>query len=82
EERGAASRLYQGLKSLVGAGQERAVITSTVSASGIRSDERAYLQIDLSALPAGTYELVLTATDTHDGRTAAARLLFRTIPGR
>jgi len=74
------TRLFQGLASLVGAGRKRAVITSSVTGSGITNDVRSSLEIDLSELPPQTYELELQITDTLPGSTAISYLLFRTLP--
>lgn len=82
QEQALASRLFQGLQRLVGRGRKRAVLTSAVQRSGIFSDESAYLEIDLSRLPAGTYLLELTITDKLNGATARGALLFRTLPIR
>lgn len=75
-----ATRLFQGLASLVGAGRKRAVITSSVDGSGIMRDVRSFLEIDMSGLPPQTYELELQITDTLNGNTAKSYLLFRTLP--
>ena len=74
------TRLFQGLASLVGLGRRRAVITSTVTAGGITSDVRSFLELDLSGLPPMTYEVTLVVRDTLTGRTASSTLLFRTLP--
>lgn len=77
-----ATRLFQGLASLVGAGKKRAIITSSVSSGGISNDVYTYLEIDLSGLQPMTYEVTLTVTDTLTGKTATSVLLFRTLPVR
>lgn len=82
DEGGLGARLYQGLKSLVGAGRRRSVLTATVPRSDIRSDLGEYLEIDMSGVEAGTYLLELTVTDRLSGSTAVQRLLFRTLPVR
>ena len=82
QDRALATRLFQGLASLVGAGRKRAVITSSVTGSGISSDVYTYLEIDISGLPPMTYEITLTVTDTLTGESATSVLLFRTLPAR
>lgn len=74
------TRLFQGLASLVGAGRKQAVITSSVSSSGITSDVHSFLEIDLSGLQPMTYEVTLIVTDTLTGKSASSSLLFRTLP--
>ena len=80
QEMALATRLFQGLRSLVGAGRKRAVITSSVSGSGISNDVRSFLEIDLSGLPPQTYEIELRITDLLKGSTATSYLLLRTLP--
>lgn len=75
-----ATRLFQSLSSLVGRGRRRAVITSTISGSGISSDVSSYLEIDLSELEPQTYLIELTITDLLNDSTASSYLLFRTLP--
>jgi len=82
DEGGLGARLYQGLKSLVGAGRRRSVLTATVPRSDIRSDLGEYLEIDMSGVEAGTYLLELTVTDRLSGLSAVQKLLFRTLPVR
>jgi GWxTD domain-containing protein len=82
DEEGLGSRLFQGLKSLVGAGRRRSVLTARVERNGITTDSGEYLQIDMSAVPAGTWLLELTVTDRQTGQSASQRLLFRTFPVR
>ncbi len=82
EQSGLGARLFQGMRSLVGAGRRRSVLTATVPRSDIRSDIGEYLEIDMSQLPAGTYLLELTAKDNLNGATASRRILFRTLPAR
>jgi GWxTD domain-containing protein len=82
EDRALVSKLFQGLASLVGRGRQRAVLTSTVSRTGIRNQESAYLEIGLSELPADTYIIELTVTDKISGQTAGSLLYFRTLPVR
>ena len=77
-----ATRLFQGLAGLVGAGRKRAVITSSVSGGGISNDVHTYLEIDISDLPPMTYEVTLNVTDTLTGKSATSALLFRTLPAR
>jgi GWxTD domain-containing protein len=80
EDMGLTTRLFQGLRSLVGRRRQRAVLTSTVSRSGIFNDESAYLEIDLGDLPADTYWLELKVTDSNSGAEAQSILVFRTLP--
>ena len=80
EELGVAGRLFQGLRSLVGRGRRRAVLSSTIRQTGIRNDQPAWLEIDMGESPADTYLLELTVNDTIGGTTAQAALLFRTLP--
>ena len=80
QERALATRLFQGLASLVGVGRKRAVITSSVPATGISRDVHSHLEIDLSGLPPMTYEITLTVTNNLTGRSASSSLLFRTLP--
>ncbi len=82
QDQALATRLFQGLASLVGAGRKRAVITSSVSGGGISNDVHTYLEIDLSGLQPMTYEVTLTVTDTLTGKSATSALLFRTLPAR
>jgi GWxTD domain-containing protein len=82
EQSGLGARLFQGMRSLVGAGRRRTVLTATVPRSDIRSDTGEYLEIGMSQLPAGTYLLELTVKDNLSGATASQRLLFRTLPAR
>ncbi len=80
DEGGLGSRLFQGLKSLVGMGQRRSVLTARTERSGIESTSREWLQVDMSEVPAGTYLLELTITDRLTGQSTGQRLLFRTLP--
>lgn len=82
EGRALTTRLFHGLKSLVGAGRRRAVISSSTTGSGISNDMHSYLEIDLGGLSPQTYELVLTVTDALTGRSSSSSLIFRTLPGR
>jgi GWxTD domain-containing protein len=82
DEEGLGARLFQGLKSLVGAGRRRSVLTARVERNGITTDSGEYLQIDMSAVPAGTWLLELTVTDRQTGQSTSRRLLFRTLPVR
>ena len=74
------TRLFQGLASLVGAGRKRAVITSSVTGTGIKRDVESFLEIDMSGLPPQTYEIELQVTDLLTNSTIAGYLLFRTLP--
>jgi GWxTD domain-containing protein len=80
EERALTTRLFQGVQRLFGAGRRRAVLTSAVPRSGIFNDETAWLELDLSQLPADTYIVELTVTDKLTGAVAQGALLFRTLP--
>jgi GWxTD domain-containing protein len=82
DEGGLGARLYQGLKSLVGVGRRRTVLTARVERSRITTDSGEYLQIDMSAVPAGIWLLELTVTDRQTGQSAGQRLFFRTLPLR
>ncbi len=82
DEGGLGARLYQGLKSLVGVGRRRTVLTARVERSGITTDSGEYLEIDMSAVPAGTWLLELTVTDRLTRVSTSQRLLFRTLPFR
>ena len=80
EEQALTTRLFQGVQRLFGAGRRRAVLSSTVSRSGIFNDETAWLELDMSRLPPDTYILELTVTDRLTGALARGALLFRTLP--
>ncbi len=82
DDAGLGARLFQGIKSLVGAGRRRSVLSATVPRSDIRSDIGEYLEIDMSKVPAGTWLLEMTVRDKLNEATAAQRLLFRTLPVR
>ncbi len=77
-----ATRLFQGLGSLVGLRRGRAVVSSTIPGSGISSDLQTWLEIDLGGIPPDTYELRLTVTDENSGEKATSSLIFRTLPLR
>jgi GWxTD domain-containing protein len=81
EAQGLVTRLYQGLKSLIGAGRRLAIITNAHRSLGIQPDIETYLEIDLSTLPVGIYELTVTAIDLVSSQNASSSLIFRTIPG-
>ncbi len=74
------SRLYQGLRSLIGWGQRRAVISSEFVRSGIRRDVFPHLEVDMSVSPAGLYELRVEVTDLVSGQRATSSMTFRTLP--
>jgi hypothetical protein len=58
------------------------VLTARVERNGITTDSGEYLQIDMSAVPAGTWLLELTVTDRQTGQSTSQCLLFRTLPVR
>ncbi len=74
------SRLYQGLRSLVGWGERRAEISSKITRSGIQRDVFTYLEIDMSRSKPGVYELLVEVTDLVGGSTALSTVIFRTLP--
>lgn len=80
EERTLTSRLYHGLRALMGRGRGRTGVASTVTQSGISDDLRSYLEIDVSSLPPRTYILTLTVTDLVSGEKNSSTLIFRTLP--
>lgn len=73
-------KLYQGLKSVIGGGGRRAVLSSDFMRSGIESNPSTYLEIDMSHLPDGIYELWVEISDLLSGQTASNVIRFRTLP--
>jgi len=76
----ALGRLYQGLRSLVGRGGRQAVLSSEFTGSDIRRDLQTWLEIDMSHLEHGTYELRVTIIDLVSGQQETNGLSFRTLP--
>lgn len=74
------SRLYQGLRSLVGWGERRTEISSEITGSGIQRDVFTYLEIDMSRSKPGVYELLVAVTDLVGGSTTLSTVIFRTLP--
>lgn len=74
------SKLYQGLRTLIGWGQRRAEISSDFIRSGIQWDVYTHLEIDMSQSAPGVYELLVEITDFVSGTSAASRMTFRTLP--
>ncbi|MFC1559293.1 hypothetical protein ACFL39_01750 [Gemmatimonadota bacterium] len=77
---GALKKLYQGLGDLVGIRRREAALSSEYTRSDIRIDLSNYLEIDMSALPHGVYDLAVTITDMNSRQTASRVLTFRTLP--
>ena len=74
------SKLYQGLRSLVGWGRRRAEISSEFLRTGIQRDVSTHLEIDMSRSRPGVYELLIEVTDSISGESAASLMTFRVLP--
>jgi GWxTD domain-containing protein len=74
------TRLYQGIRSLVGWGERRAEISSEVTLSGIQKDVFTHLEVDMSRSKPGVYEMLVEVTDRLSGSTARSTVIFRTLP--
>ena len=77
---GALKRLFQGLGAMVGIRGRRSVLSSEFSRTGVQNDEQSHLEIDLSALPHGIYDLMVTITDQVSGQVVSKILTVRTLP--
>ena len=77
---GSLRKLFQGLGAMVGIRGRRAVLSSEFSRTGVQNDERIHLEIDLSALPHGVYDLMVTITDQVSGQVVSKILTVRTLP--
>jgi len=77
---GALRRLFQNLGALVGISGRPAVLSSEFLQQGIQNDIRTHLEIDMSAVPDGIYDLIVTITDQVSEQTASQVLKFRTLP--
>lgn len=80
DSRALLSKLYQGLRTLIGWEQRRAEISSDFIRSGIQRDVYTHLEIDMSQSAPGVYELLVEITDLVSGTSAASRMTFRTLP--
>jgi len=74
------SRITSRLLGLVGLGGRRAMLSSEVESSGIDPDLKTWLEIDMSRLPFGIYDLIVTVSDLNSGDAASSTQTFRTIP--
>ena len=77
---GSLKRLFQGLGAMVGIRGRRSVMSSEFSLTGTMNDARSHLEIDLSALPHGIYDLMITITDQVSGQVVSRVLTVRTLP--
>ncbi len=77
---GSLRKLFQGLGAMVGIRGRRSVLSSEFSRTGVQNDERNHLEIDLSALPHGIYDLMITITDQVSGQVVSKVLTVRTLP--
>ncbi len=77
---GSLKRLFQGLGAMVGIRGRRSVLSSVFNRTGVQNDERNHLEIDLSALPHGIYDLMVTITDQVSGQVVSRILTVRTLP--
>ena len=55
-------------------------MSSEFNRTGVQNDERNHLEIDLSALPHGVYDLMVTITDQVSGQVVSKILTVRTLP--
>jgi len=74
------TRITGRLLDLVGLGGRRAVLSSETETFGIRPDLETWLEIDMSRLGFGIFDLIVTVTDLNTNRQASSSLTFRTIP--
>ena len=77
---GSLKRLFQGLGAMVGIRGRRSVMSSEFSLTGTMNDAKSHLEIDLSALPHGIYDLMVTITDQVSGQVVSKILTVRTLP--
>jgi len=77
---GALRRLFQNLGDLVGISRRPAVLSSEFLQQGVQKDVRTHLEIDMSAVPHGIYDLIVTITDQISGQSDSQVLKFRTLP--
>ena len=55
-------------------------MSSEFSLTGTMNDAKSHLEIDLSALPHGIYDLMVTITDQVSGQVVSKILTVRTLP--
>ncbi len=65
---------------MVGIRGRRSVLSSEFSRTGVQNDERSHLEIDLSALPHGIYDLMITIKDEVSNQIVSKVLTVRTLP--
>ena len=80
QSRNLANRLYQGLRSLVGRGQRRAILSTMVEGSGIQRDMPMSVELGLGSLEPGIYEISVEILDRVADRRAFNSVLIRTLP--
>ncbi len=80
EEEGFTRMLWRGIRNLVRPVSGLAGLSSRIEQSGIRTEEPAWLEVDMRLAPPGAYELQLVVSDRLSGRTASNTLRFRSVP--
>ncbi len=73
------ARITSRLLDVIGLGGRRAMLSSDTETRGIQRDVNSWLEIDMSRLSFGIYDLIITVTDLNTGAEVCSNLTFSTI---